>query len=83
MASQPRVTLLHVDPKGNYWRESLPINDALLELLRFSRKNPHATCTIELREAEPKASVRRPASAEPQVRRRTKMASSQDSALSL
>ena len=82
MASQSRVTLLHVDPKGNYWRESLPINDALLELLRFSRKNPHATCTIELREAELKGSSRRAPPAE-QQRRRTRMTGAQDSAFSL
>ena len=83
MASQSRVTLLHVDPKGNYWRESLPINDALLELLRFSRKNPHATCTIELREADPKPSARRPAAVEQPSKRRGKMTGLQDSALSL
>ena len=44
------VTMQQVDADGNYTRERLPLNDAVLSLLRFARKHPNALCTIELRE---------------------------------
>ena len=49
MTAGHQVSVLNVDARGNYWRETLPTKDALLKLLRFLRKNPHAVCTIELR----------------------------------
>ena len=48
MTAEHQVSVLNVDAKGNYWRETLPTKDALLKLLRFLRKNPQAVCTIEL-----------------------------------
>ncbi len=53
MALQFKVTIVNVDSRENYWRETLSINDALLKLLRFARDNPRSACTIELREVEP------------------------------
>lgn len=44
------VTVQQFDNYGNYVGETLPVNDAILKLLRFARKNPGATCIIQLRE---------------------------------
>ena len=41
-----------VDADGNYTRERLPLNDAVLSLLKFARKHPNALCTIELRDLD-------------------------------
>jgi hypothetical protein len=46
------VTMQQVDASGNYTRERLPLNEAVLSLLRFARKHPDALCTIELRELD-------------------------------
>ena len=51
MATPYKVTVVTVDPRGRRSRAAVAINDALLAVLRFARKNPHASCTIELREA--------------------------------
>jgi hypothetical protein len=51
MAAPYKVTVVTVDTRGRRNRGVLAINDALLAVLRFARKNPHASCTIELREA--------------------------------
>lgn len=46
------VTVLRVDSSGRlYWRSTLAVNDAILTLLRFARKNPNARCRLELRES--------------------------------
>jgi hypothetical protein len=47
-----QVTVVNSDSSGNYWRETLPINDALLKIMRFARTHPQSICTIELREME-------------------------------
>ena len=47
------VTVEWVDSYGNFTREKLTVNEAVLNLLRFARSNPSAICTIELREAAP------------------------------
>lgn len=47
------VTVEQVDADGNYTREKLGLNDAVLSLLRFARRHPNALCTIELREVDP------------------------------
>ena len=52
---RPYITVLQFDPYGNFTRETLPLNDAILKLLRFARKQPGALCTIELREVEQSA----------------------------
>ena len=44
------ITIVNCDAEGNFWKETLPLNAALLKLMRFARKNPDAECTIELRE---------------------------------
>ena len=49
MAGGQQVSVVHMDANGNYWREALPKNDALLKFLRFLAKNPNSDCTIELR----------------------------------
>ena len=51
MATPYKVTVVTIDTHGRRRRDALSINDALLAVLRFARKNPQATCTIELREA--------------------------------
>jgi hypothetical protein len=53
MAFPYKVTVLNFDPSGNFWKQSLPLNDAVLKLMRFVRINPETQCTIELRYAEP------------------------------
>lgn len=68
MLSRFQITVINADPKGNFWKEPLPLNDALLKLMQFARKNPQSICTIELREVEPtqqlppvrKASIKTP-----------------------
>lgn len=51
MPLEYEVTVLRVDPQGRlYWRSTLAVNDAMLMLLRFARKNPKSICKIELRE---------------------------------
>lgn len=45
-----QITIVNCDAEGNFWKETLPLNAALLKLMRFARKNPDAACTIELRE---------------------------------
>ena len=52
MSSGRRVAVLNVDGKGNYWRETVTANEAVLKLLRFLRKNPQSICTIELRRTD-------------------------------
>ena len=47
------VTVEWVDPYGNFTRERVTINEAVLNLLRFARSHPSSVCTIELREAGP------------------------------
>jgi hypothetical protein len=51
------VTMEQVDADGNYTRERLPLNEAVLNLLRFARKHPSALCTIELRELDSPSDV--------------------------
>ena len=51
------VTMQQLDADGNYTRERLPLNDAVLSLLRFARKHPNALCTIELRELDPAGTI--------------------------
>jgi hypothetical protein len=46
------ITVVKVDAHGNFVRDTVPINVALLEILRFTRKHPDSSCTIELRELE-------------------------------
>jgi hypothetical protein len=43
------VTIVNYDAHGNFWRETLCINDALLTLLRFARQNPESACLMKLR----------------------------------
>jgi hypothetical protein len=50
--SQFKVTVVTLDADGTRQREVLSINDALLAVLRFARKHPHASCTIDLREEQ-------------------------------
>jgi hypothetical protein len=47
------VTVEWVDPYGNFTREKLTVNEALLNILRFARKHPSSACKIELREIDP------------------------------
>ena len=47
------VTVEWVDPYGNFTREKLTVNEALLNILRFARKYPSSACRIELREIDP------------------------------
>ena len=47
------VTVEWVDPYGNFTREKLSVNEALLNILRFARKYPGSACKIELREINP------------------------------
>lgn len=51
--SQYKVTVINCDPSGNYWRETLLLNDALLKIMRFARTDPQSSCTIELRQSAP------------------------------
>jgi hypothetical protein len=46
------VSVLNVDVKGNYWRETLSLKEALSKILRFVRLNPQSMCAIELRELD-------------------------------
>jgi len=48
-----KVTLVNIDPDGNYLQEIMPINDALIAILRFARRHPESTCRIELQHTEP------------------------------
>jgi hypothetical protein len=41
------IDVVYRDHAGNFWRETLPINAALLAVLRFARTNPDGTCSIE------------------------------------
>ena len=50
MDTHCKVTIITVDADGAGWPALLSVNDALLAVLRFARKNPQASCTIELRE---------------------------------
>jgi hypothetical protein len=50
--SQFKVTVVTLDADGTRQREVLSINDALLAVLRFARKHPHASCTIDLCEEQ-------------------------------
>ncbi len=50
MATPYNVTVVTVDTHGRRSRHAVSINDALLAVLRFARKNPQASCTIELQE---------------------------------
>jgi hypothetical protein len=47
------VTVEWIDPYGNFTREKLTVNEALLNILRFARKYPSSACRIELREIDP------------------------------
>jgi hypothetical protein len=47
------VTVEWVDAYGNFTREKLTVNEALLNILRFARKYPSSACKIELREIDP------------------------------
>jgi hypothetical protein len=47
------VTVEWIDPHGNFTREKLTVNEALLNILRFARKYPSSACKIELREIDP------------------------------
>ena len=47
-----KVIVLNTDWQGNFWREELPVNQALVKLLRFVRENAAAHCTIELRTSQ-------------------------------
>lgn len=51
MALQYEVTLLRFNDNGSLcWRQTLPINEALLALLRYARQYPNSKTTIELRD---------------------------------
>ena len=52
MLNDYTVTIVEVDQYGNFRRETLPLKEALLTLLRFSRHDPTSVCTIELRQIE-------------------------------
>ena len=54
------VSVQQFDAYGNYTREALPINDAILKLLRFARQFPGSVCTIELRETAQSVVKERP-----------------------
>ena len=47
------VTVERFDAHGNYTREKLPLNEAVLDLLRFARKYPNAHCTVAMHEIDP------------------------------
>jgi hypothetical protein len=47
------VTVEWIDPHGNFTREQVTLNEALLNILRFARKYPSSACKIELREIDP------------------------------
>jgi hypothetical protein len=47
------VTVEWVDAHGNFTREKVTVNEALLNILRFARKHPSSLCKIELREIDP------------------------------
>ncbi len=46
---EKKVVVLQADADGNFWKEELLVNEALVKLLRFVRDNHHGRCTIELR----------------------------------
>jgi hypothetical protein len=50
--TQRKVTVITVDVDGTPRHNVLSINDALLAVLRFTRKHPQGACTIELHERE-------------------------------
>jgi hypothetical protein len=44
------VTVLRIEPDGRVsWKSTTTINEAILTLLQFARKNPRSQCRIELR----------------------------------
>ena len=51
MTSTGHIVVLHIDDRGNFWRETLSTNAALLRVLRFLRQHPDGACSIELRES--------------------------------
>lgn len=53
MSIDGKVAVITIDANGSRKAEVLSINDALLAVLRFARKHPQSSCTIELREREP------------------------------
>ena len=58
--SQPyTVAVVEIDESGNFMREKVTVNDALIKLLRFSRMYQHSECTIELRHLPPDAEALR------------------------
>jgi hypothetical protein len=50
MTNAYKVVIVHLDSQGNFWQDTLALNAALLEVLRFARKSPLSECRIELRQ---------------------------------
>ena len=60
MSIERNVTVVRYDARGQLqWRSDLSLDDALLAVLRFARKNPQANCTIELRESPAVDTIKR------------------------
>jgi hypothetical protein len=56
--TQCKITVITVDADGTRRPDVLSINDALLAVLRFTRKHPQGACTIELHGHESAPAVR-------------------------
>ena len=50
MTNAFKVVMVYSDSEGNFWQDTFALNAALLEVLRFARKNPLSECRIELRQ---------------------------------
>jgi hypothetical protein len=69
--TENNISVIKVDAHGNFVRDTMCVKEALLEVLRFTRKHPRSTCTIELREFQSQFTLEmqttplRPADAQP------------------